>query len=172
MKVYKDFPKPGCDFLDINSELNDPFKLTELRDELLESLIEGPNSFYGKVDKVVAIESRGFLFGTSIAATLGAGLSLARKPGKLPGEVITQEYDTEYSTDSLQIQVDSIEIGDRVLIHDDVLATGGTAEAVARMVELIGGEVVGYSFIAEIMPLKGREKLQGAMISSLLKVGE
>lgn len=167
-KIYKDFPKEGVSFIDIN-----PILLSaEHRDTLKKNIsFELDRHFHSMncdtIDKVIAIESRGFLFGGFIADELGAGLVLARKAGKLPGELISEQYGTEYSNDKLELQVESIKVGDHVLIHDDVLATGGTVLAVKRMVEKLGGIVVGYSFLAEIEFLKGRDVLEST-VSSIL----
>lgn len=163
MKVYKDFPKQGVDFIDINPVLNDYKQLTTLKDNLKESVLEFD------IDKVVAIESRGFIFGTELANLHEAGLVLARKQGKLPGNCWSKSYGTEYSQDRLEMQIGSIKPGDKVLIHDDVLATGGTAKAVKFLVEKLGGIVVCFSFIVEIESLKGSEQLVGSHVRSLIK---
>lgn len=164
-KVYENFPKEGISFLDINSVLLDIEKRTELKNSLVDSL-----SKYGTVDKVIAIESRGFLFGPAIADSLNSGLVLVRKPGKLPGDVIKYEYDTEYSKDALEIQVGAIQPGDRVIIHDDILATGGTALAAAKLVHTLGGEVIAFSFVGEIEFLNASKRLDElAKVNSLIK---
>lgn len=169
MKVHKNFPSEGVDFLDINPVLNDIKQLRVMREDLISTLLSDSLDLWG-IDKVVAIESRGFIFGTDIAMSLNAGLVLARKPGKLPGEIISEGYKTEYSSDKIELQVESINPGDRVLIHDDVLATGGTANTVRKLVERLGGEVVAFSFIVEIDPLKGKDVLLGSKVISLIHV--
>lgn len=158
MKVYQDFPRKGVSFMDINSVLNDIEKLKEMRSNLLDSISYLKDN---QIDKVVVIESRGFIFGTDIAMFLNAGLALARKPGKLPGNLLSQEYDTEYSRDKIELQIGSIMPGDRVLIHDDVLATGGTARCVKSLVEKLGGTVVAFSCIMAISALNGQDALNG-----------
>ena len=127
-------------------------------------------SFTGeqKVDKVVAVESRGFIFGAMIANELNAGFVPVRKPGKLPAETESQTYQLEYGLDKIEIHKDAIQPGDKILIHDDLLATGGTAEATCRLVEKLGGEVVQISFIIELSFLNGREKLRNYKINSLV----
>lgn len=169
MKVHKNFPKEGVDFLDINPDLNDYSKLLDMKSRLLES-ITSEELDLGPIDKVVAVESRGFIFGMDIASTLKSGLVLARKPGKLPGNIISENFSTEYSTDKIEVQVDSIERGDRVIIHDDVLATGGTALAVKTLVEKLGATVIGFSFLVEIDALKGKDSLYGSKVISLIHV--
>lgn len=161
-KVYSDFPNKGVSFLDISPVLSSNTNRSKLKKRLsfdLDRNFKGINS--DSIDKVVCIESRGFIFGEFISSELEAGLILARKPGKLPGEVVSQAYGTEYSSDCLSIKVGLIKEGDSVLIHDDVLATGGTALAVKKLVESQGATVVGYIFLAEIGNLNGRELLDG-----------
>lgn len=168
-KVHKDFPKKGVNFIDINPILNS----TEYRKNLQNNISFDLDANFKEldspaIDKVIAVESRGFIFGSFIADHLEAGLVLARKAGKLPGELLSEKYGTEYSNDVMELQVDSIKEGDQVLIHDDVLATGGTVLAIKKMVEKLGGTVVGYSFLAEIEFLKGRDVLENAIVSSVL----
>jgi len=121
-----------------------------------------------KIDKVVGIESRGFFFATLLAQKLNAGFIPVRKPGKLPYKTISQSYDLEYGTDTLEIHIDAIKKGERVLIHDDVLATGGTAEAVSKLVESLGGEIVQVNFIMILDILNGKDKLNGYSVKSAL----
>jgi adenine phosphoribosyltransferase len=121
-----------------------------------------------KIDVVVGAEARGFILGAALAYTLNAGFVPARKPGKLPHETVSAEYDLEYGTDSLEIHQDAISPGTRVLVHDDLLATGGTARAKCDLVEKMGGEVVGISFIIELSFLGGRQKLQEYDVLSLI----
>ncbi len=143
-----DFPKPGVLFKDIAPLLQDHDGLSMCLTDL-KSMV--PN---GQIDKVIGIESRGFLFGTMLAKRLNAGFVLARKPGKLPYKTISQTYALEYGEDAIEIHIDAIEKGDSVLIHDDVLATGGTAQAVCKLVEKLGGEIVQCNFIMELEFLK------------------
>lgn len=149
------FPKEGVVFKDITPLLIHP----EARKECLDILIA---SVKGKqIDKVVGVESRGFFFGMLLAQELNVGFIPVRKPRKLPYETLSARYDLEYGTDSLEIHTDAINKGDKVLIHDDVLATGGTAEAVCKLVEQLGGEIVQLNFLMEIGFLNGREKIKG-----------
>lgn len=148
------FPKEGILFKDITPLLNDPIARTECLNILLESL-KGQ-----KIDKVVGAESRGFFFGMLLANELNAGFIPVRKPKKLPFEIISASYELEYGFDSLEMHIDAIQKGDRVLIHDDVLATGGTARAVCELVEKLGGEIVQCNFLMELSFLKGREKIK------------
>jgi adenine phosphoribosyltransferase len=157
-----DFPKPGVLFKDIAPLLQDHDGLSMCLTDL-KSMV--PN---GQIDKVIGIESRGFLFGTMLAKRLNAGFVLARKPGKLPYKTISQTYALEYGEDAVEIHIDAIDKGDRVLIHDDVLATGGTAQAVCKLVEKLGGEIVQCNFIMELEFLKGREKLVGYDVQAIL----
>jgi len=162
IRDIKDFPKEGISFKDIATLLQDP-KGIDLCLENLMNLIDGE-----KIDKVVGIESRGFFFGTLLAQKLNAGFIPVRKPGKLPYKTISQSYDLEYGTDTLEIHVDAIQKDERVLIHDDVLATGGTAEAVSKLVESLGGEIVQFNFIMILDFLNGKDKLNGFKVKSAL----
>lgn len=157
-----DFPKPGIDFKDITPLLVNVEAMREAVRQFLEKL-EGR-----EINKVVGIESRGFFFATLLAENLGAGFVPIRKPRKLPFDTRREEYDLEYGTDSLEIHVDAIKEGDKVLIHDDVLATGGTAAAAVRLVEGMGGEVVQVNFLMELSFLNGRNKLTRHEVVSLL----
>ncbi len=123
----------------------------------LETLVQSVKNY--KIDKVVGVESRGFFFGTLLAQELNVGFVPVRKPNKLPFNTISASYDLEYGTDALEIHIDAIQKGDRVLIHDDVLATGGTARAVCELVEQLGGIVVQCNFLMELRFLNGREKI-------------
>lgn len=153
LRTVPDFPEPGVQFKDISPILADP--------ALLRTAVRALAAPYAdmEVTKVVGVESRGFLFGTPMADWLGAGFVLARKPGKLPAETIREEYDLEYGTDAVEIHTDALGPGDRVLIHDDVIATGGTAAATARLVERVGATVVGFAFLIELEFLNGRAQL-------------
>lgn len=167
-RVVEDFPKPGISFIDITSILENGTSRTLVKESLTKNINE---TFGGTwVDKIVGIESRGFLFLDSIAEEYeDVGIILARKPGKLPGEVVTKSYGTEYSKDSMEMQLGSIKEGDRVIIHDDILATGGTALAVTKLVEGMGGIVVGYSFLGEIDGLEGRSILNNVSVACPFK---
>lgn len=148
------FPKEGILFKDITPLLINP----EARTNCLKILVE---SLKGqKIDKVVGAESRGFFFGMLLAQELNAGFIPVRKPRKLPYEIISASYELEYGSASLEIHTDAIKKGDRVLIHDDVLATGGTAKAVCELVEKLGGEIVQCNFLMELTFLNGREKIK------------
>ena len=157
-----DFPKPGILFKDITPLLKEPVALKMAADALVEGLADKG------IDKVVGMESRGFLFGPMLAERLGAGFVPIRKPGKLPYKTLNESYDLEYGTDTLEIHVDGIEKGDKVLIHDDVLATGCTALAATKLVENLGGVVVQFNFWIELSFLNGREKLTPFQVKSLM----
>lgn len=157
-----DFPKKGIVFRDITTLLKNPTALKEAIEQLYEST-KGL-----KIDKVVGIESRGFIFGAMLAEKLNVGFVPLRKPGKLPAETEKEFYDLEYGKDSIEIHKDAISKGERVLVHDDLLATGGTAKAAINLVEKLGGEVVQVLFLVELSFLKGREKLQGHNVKSLV----
>jgi adenine phosphoribosyltransferase len=157
LRTVPDFPEPGVQFKDISPLLADPALLrTAVR------ALAAPYAAAG-VTKVLGVESRGFLFGTPMADWLGAGFVLARKPGKLPAATLREEYALEYGSDALEIHADALGPGDRVLIHDDVIATGGTASAAARLVERVGAEVVGFAFLIELAFLDGRAQLPEAL---------
>jgi adenine phosphoribosyltransferase len=149
------FPKEGIVFKDITPLLIDP----KVRKECLEILVSSVKN--KKIDKVIGVESRGFFFGMLLAQELSVGFVPVRKPNKLPFDTISASYDLEYGTDTLEIHTDAIQKGDRVLIHDDVLATGGTAKAVCELVERLGGVIVQCNFLMEITFLNGREKIAG-----------
>jgi len=157
-----DFPIQGIMFRDITTLLKHPEALKIASDELTKISTDL------NITKVVGIESRGFIFGAMLAERLGAGFVLIRKPKKLPSAVFTQEYELEYGKETIQIHQDSFEKGDRVLIHDDVLATGGTALAAANLVEKAGGEVVQLSFLIELTALAGRERLKKYNVGTVI----
>ena len=157
-----DFPKPGIMFKDITPLLLDPRRFRRAL-ELMAAPFGG-----SKVGRVVSIESRGFLLGAPIALLLEAGLVPIRKPGKLPAARGRVEYTLEYGTDALEMHRDAVGQGDRVLIVDDVLATGGTAEAAAKLVRAHGAQVVGFTFLIELDFLKGRERLRNERVEALL----
>jgi adenine phosphoribosyltransferase len=158
-----DFPKPGINFYDITTLLRDPkgYKAT------IDSLSQ---PYTGQaIDLVIGIESRGFILGAAVAERIGAGLIPVRKPGKLPAKVIKETYDLEYGKDALEIHADAIDKGQRVLIVDDVLATGGTAAAAIQLVKKLGGELHGLAFLIELTFLNGKAKLAGQNVYSVLQ---
>ena len=158
-----DFPREGVVFKDITLLLQNPVALKETATALFE-LLEGQT-----IDKVVGMESRGFIFGPMLAERLEAGFVPIRKPGKLPSKVLSETYELEYGTDTLEIHIDAINKGDRVLIHDDVLATGGTANAACKLVEKLGGKIIQCNFLIELVFLKGESKINNYTVKSLLK---
>ena len=153
IRDVQDFPKKGIIFKDITPLLANPKAVRECMALLLNNLRDR------KIDKVVGVESRGFFFATLLAYELNAGFVPVRKPKKLPFETISATYELEYGIDCLEVHTDAIKPGDRVLIHDDVLATGGTAGAVCELVEKLGGEIVQCNFLMELSFLNGRDKL-------------
>lgn len=158
-----DFPKPGIMFRDISPLLADPAGLA-LSIELL------ANPYRGKyIDLVVGAESRGFIFGTAVASHLSAGFALVRKPGKLPSKRIAVTYDLEYGTDTLEMHADAVIEGQRVLVIDDLLATGGTMKACIDLVEQLGGTVVGAAVLIELEGLGGRDKVGDIDVHSVVK---
>lgn len=162
IREVPDFPKPGINFFDITTLLKDPMGLANVLDALKQQYAGR------KVDQVVGIEARGFFFAPAVAWALNAGFVPVRKPGKLPAATEKAEYALEYGTDTLEVHRDAIAPGQSVVIVDDVLATGGTAAAVAQLVTRLGGKVDGLSFVIELDFLKGRDKLAGYDIHSLL----
>lgn len=162
VRTVPDFPKPGILFYDITTVLKDRKGFAEL--------IDGMAAHYiGKdIDLVLGIEARGFIFGPALAYRLNAGFAPVRKPKKLPAEVIKVSYDLEYGSDSLEIHKDAITPGQKVLVVDDLLATGGTMEATLQLVKQLGGEVAGLGFAVELDFLKGRERFQEHDVFSLL----
>ena len=157
-----DFPKPGIVFKDLMPLVADPVYFREALDRLEE--LARPL----RPDVILGAEARGFIFGGALADRLGCGFVPARKPGKLPWATVEATYDLEYGTDSLQVHADALGKGSRVIVHDDVLATGGTAKAKTELVEQLGGEVVGLLFVIELAFLHGRDKLPGYHVQSLL----
>ncbi|MFN8455520.1 MAG: adenine phosphoribosyltransferase [Anaerolineae bacterium] len=166
IRSVPDFPIKGILFYDITTLLKDPAALKESIDRLTHHYRQA------HLHKVVGIESRGFIFGLPLAYELGAGFVPVRKPGKLPAATLSESYALEYGTNSLEIHIDAIEKGQRVLIVDDLLATGGTAKATCNLVEQLGGIVVGLAFAIELNFLKGREKLKGYEVFSLIQYDE
>lgn len=162
IREVPDYPKPGVLYYDITTLLAHPWSLRTTVDRFVEQFIDH------HVDKVVGMESRGFLFGPILAYNLNAGFVPVRKPGKLPSEVVSESYDLEYGKDTLEMHQDAIEPGEKVLIVDDLVATGGTAKATAKMVESLKGEVVGFGFIIELSFLNGRKELADYEVQSLI----
>jgi len=162
IRDINDFPNEGIIFKDITPLLNN----FEVRKEALKQLVTLIKN--KKIDKVVGVESRGFFFGTLLAQELNAGFVPVRKPKKLPFETISETYALEYGLDTLEIHVDAIQPGDKVLLHDDVLATGGTAAAVCKLIERLGGEVVQCNFLMELDFLDGKKKLSKYDVQALL----
>jgi len=163
IREVPDFPKPGILFYDITTLLKDPLALRMTVDRFVWLFTKK------KIDKVIGIESRGFMFGPSVAYDLNAGFVPVRKPGKLPAKTVRQSYDLEYGSDAIEMHADAISPGERVLIVDDLIATGGTALAAARLVESAGGTVAGFGFIVELTFLPGRQKLAGYEVESLIR---
>lgn len=158
-----DFPVKGILFYDITTMLKDAEAFRASIDQLV--------AFYQnrQIDVVVGVESRGFIFGAPLAYRLGAGFVPVRKPGKLPAETLAESYELEYGTNTLEMHADAIQKGQKVLVVDDLLATGGTARATCHLVEQLGGQVMGVAFVIELSFLKGREQLQGYEVFSLLQ---
>jgi adenine phosphoribosyltransferase len=165
IRTVPDFPKPGIQFYDITTLLKEPWGLRTTIDRLTE-LMHRP------IDTVIGIEARGFIFGPALAYRLGAGFVPVRKPRKLPAQTESISYDLEYGTDTIEIHRDAIGRGARIIIADDLLATGGTARAVVDLVERLGGVVVDLAFVVELTFLNGRKRLDGYQISSLIKYDE
>ncbi len=158
IRIVPGFPKPGIQFIDVTTLLLDP--------RALPSIIDGWAERYRHrhIDAIVGVEARGFIFGAALAYKMGLPFVPARKKGKLPAETIEEEFDLEYGKDTVTMHVDALKNGQRVVIVDDLLATGGTVEAVAKLVRRLGAEVVEAAFVVELPPLKGRERLQGIPI--------
>jgi len=157
-----DFPKKGIVFRDITTLLKDKRAFRKTIDVMYDKYKAA------HIDKVVSVESRGFIFGSVLAYRLNAGFVPVRKPKKLPSITIREEYQLEYGTDSLEIHIDAISKGEKVLIVDDLLATGGTVQATCKLVEKLGGEIIGLAFLIELSFLNGREKLKGYVVSSII----
>ena len=158
-----DFPKTGILFYDITTLLRDPHGFRITVDQLSTPYLDQG------IDVVVGIESRGFILGGAVAERIGAGFIPIRKPGKLPSKAIKETYDLEYGKDALEIHADAVERGQRVLIVDDVLATGGTAAAAAQLVKKLGGELHGLAFLIELLFLNGKAKLTGEKVYTVLQ---
>ena len=158
-----DFPEKGIVFRDITTAVKDPKALKFMIDFLTEQFEDK------KIDYVAGVESRGFVFGSALAYNLGAGFIMVRKPGKLPADVISQEYSLEYGTDKIEIHADAVEPGKNVLVIDDLLATGGTVDAACKLLKKAGANVVGAGFIIELSDLGGREKLKDIEVTSMIQ---
>jgi len=167
IREVPDFPKAGINFFDITTLLKDPLALRMTVDRFAWLFSRRPGM--APIDKVVGIESRGFMFAPSLAYSLNAGFVPVRKPGKLPAKTVSQSYQLEYGTDRLEIHEDAIGKGERVLIVDDVIATGGTARATAKLVEGLGAKVAGFGFIIELTFLPGRAGLEEYEVESLIR---
>jgi adenine phosphoribosyltransferase len=157
-----DFPIEGIMFKDITTLIRDEDAFREVIDWMTDQYASS------QVDRVVAIEARGYIFGAPLAYNLGAGFVPIRKPGKLPAKIVSESYELEYGTNTLEIHEDGIEPGQRVLVIDDLLATGGSARAAVNLVERLGGTIVGVAFLVELDFLHGREKLEGYDVLSLI----
>ena len=162
IREIPDFPKPGILFYDITTLLKDS--------KGFQQVIQDFTDHYKneRISKVVAIESRGFIVGGPLACNLNAGFVLVRKPGKLPADVFEVKYNLEYGSNSLAIHRDAVQVGERVLVVDDLLATGGTAAATVHLLSQLGADIVGCAFLVELLALGGRDKLEGCSIHSLL----
>ena len=163
LRHVMDFPKEGIDFIDITTVLQDPAALKECIDQLKERI-----QSFGEFDLIIGPESRGFIFGSPLAYALNKGFIPIRKKGKLPYKTKRVEYQLEYGTDILEMHEDSVKPGQRVVIIDDLLATGGTTESNIKLVEMLGGEVAGIAYFIELSFLKGRDKLKGYKVESLV----
>ncbi|MEI6156751.1 MAG: adenine phosphoribosyltransferase [Atribacterota bacterium] len=159
-----DFPKPGVQFKDITTLLKDKVAFRETVERLV-TLFEGES-----VDEVVGIEARGFAIGAPVAYLLGSGFIPVRKKGKLPGDILAQTYDLEYGSATLEIHRDAIQTGQKIVVIDDLLATGGTAQAVCKMIEELGGRILGLAFVIELASFHGRKLLPGYPVHSLLQL--
>jgi adenine phosphoribosyltransferase len=163
IRSVPDFPKKGIVFRDITTLLKDKSAFARAVDVFYERYETT------RIDKVVSVESRGFIFGSLLANKLGAGFVPIRKPGKLPAETIREEYQLEYGKDAMEIHKDAIAPGERILLHDDLLATGGTVLAACRLVEKLGGQIIGLCFLIELTFLQGRDRLKNYDVYSILK---
>ena len=161
IRTIPNFPKPGIMFRDITTLLNDPYGFRKVVDELVQPYAGQP------ITKVAGIEARGFILGGAVAHQLSVGFVPVRKKGKLPWETISAKYELEYGFDQVEIHADAVKKGDRVLIVDDLVATGGTADAAIRLIRLAGGEVIGCSFVIDLPDLGGRKKIEATGVKVL-----
>ena len=164
IRTVPDFPEPGIQFKDISPILGNPRLLKIVIDELVQPIKDL------RIEKVLGIESRGFILGAMIAERLHAGFVPVRKAGKLPSQTISESYELEYGSAVIEMHADALEPGDRVLIHDDLIATGGTAAATGKLARRVAANVVAYSFLIELDALDGRSQLEGWPVYSLLHV--
>ena len=164
IRTVPDFPKKGILFYDLTTVFQDPVEYGNIIEAMCEPF------YRQKVELVCSIEARGFILGSAIANELGAGFVPIRKPGKLPFRKIQESYNLEYGTDTLEIHEDAVEKGQKVLLVDDLLATGGTSAAAVELIKKCGGDILGVSFVVELGELKGRDKLKGQNIQALLTV--
>ncbi|NMB97717.1 MAG: adenine phosphoribosyltransferase [Clostridiaceae bacterium] len=165
LRHVMDFPKPGIDFIDITPVLQDPAALRQCLDIMRDKILD-----LGDIDLIVGAESRGFIFGAPLAYMLGIGFVPVRKRGKLPYKTISVEYELEYGTDVLEIHEDAVKPGDKIVIVDDLLATGGTAWSNIQLVEKLGGEVKGLVYFVELLYLNGRDRIKNYKVESLVKI--
>jgi adenine phosphoribosyltransferase len=166
IRSIPDFPKKGILFRDITTLLKDPAAMAEAIEQFSDRFADMD------IQKLVCIESRGFILGGALAQRFHAGFVPVRKPGKLPAQTLREEYALEYGTDALEIHRDAIQSGDRVLIHDDLLATGGTAAAACKLVESLGGQILGIAFLVELSFLKGRNRLGEYDVFSIINYAD
>ena len=165
IRMVPHWPKKGIMFRDVTTLIKDPEGLRETIDLLYDRYKDK------KIDYIIGIESRGFIFGAPLAYLLKCGFVPIRKPGKLPAEVVSEEYTLEYGTDKIEIHKDAITKGDRIVIVDDLLATGGTINAAINLVKKLGGDIIECTFVVELSELKGREKIRGENIYSIVAFG-
>jgi len=163
IRSIPDFPKKGVLFRDITPLLKDRYTFRKAIDIFAEYYKDK------EIDKIISAEARGFIFSGALAYILDVGIVLVRKPGKLPYKVVKEDYELEYGENTLEVHCDAIKKGEKVLVFDDLLATGGTASAICSLVERLGGEVIGVAFLIELESLKGREKLKDYDVYTLLK---
>jgi adenine phosphoribosyltransferase len=166
IRSFPDFPKKGILFRDISPILRDPKAMQYVIDQFYEHYKNK------KIDLIAGIESRGFVFGCALGLKFNKGVIMIRKQGKLPGKTLSLAYDIEYGNATMEIQQDAISKGQNVLIADDLIATGGTAKASAKLIENLGGNVVGFAFVIELSGLKGRDLLKGYEVYSLVEYNE
>lgn len=166
IREIPDFPKPGISFKDITTLFRDK--------DALKYVVDNMANYFAQYqpDMIVGVESRGFILGAPLAYKMGTGFALVRKPGKLPGECVRVEYQLEYGQDALEIHRDTLEPGQRVLIVDDLLATGGTVAATSELVKKLDAEIIGYGFVIELNPLDGRAKLEDVPVLTLVQYDE
>ena len=169
-RSIQDYPKEGIVFRDLTTIFQEGEALSKALDLMAESL-EGRDSAFGSFEKLAGIEARGFVLAGALAGRLKKGVVLLRKPGKLPYDTIKVEYKLEYGEDALEVHKDAIRPGEKVVVIDDLLATGGTAEAACKLVENLGGEVVKILFLVELPDLKGRQKLSGYDVETIISFG-